>query len=198
MRHSAAIVLEILSSPLTAGTKIALTAAVVLVMQDGGREIMDYSQIMIPEASWMTVVALLVPFGILFGVFTAMRSYTEMLNDKGWSAQDHPYTLNYALGTIIGIILGEGLSFVLTGFIVAYFGIENMPSLAYAMLAVLLALIVVWIFVTIVHRGIETTLKLIRQFAKTVKEQVPQTIDDVADATETVTQAVDNHKPKLP
>ncbi len=198
MRRSAAIVLEILSSPLTAGTKIVLTAAVVLMMQNGGREIMDYSQIMIPEASWMIVVALLVPFGILFGVYTAMRSYTEMLNEKGWTAQEHPYTLNYALGTIVGIVLGEGLAFIFAGFTVAIIGIEGMPGFAYAMLAVLYALVLVWIFVTIVHKGIETTLKLIRQYAKIVKEDVPVVIDEVVDAAETVDSTVNNHKPKLP
>ena len=194
MRRSAAIVLEILSSPLTAGTKIALTAAVVLMMNNGGREIMDYSQIMIPEASWMIVVALLVPFGILFGVYTAMRSYTEMLNDKEWAAKDHPYTLNYALGTIVGIVLGEGLAFILAGFTVAYLGIENVPGFAYAMLAVLLSLALVWIFVTVVHRGIETTLKIIRQFAKVVKEEVPVVIDETVDAAETVDKTINNHK----
>ncbi len=198
MRRTAAIVLEILSSPLTAGTKIALTAAVVLMMNNGGREIMDYSQIMIPEASWMIVVALLVPFGILFGVYTAMRSYTEMLNEKGWTAQEHPYTLNYALGTIVGIVLGEGLAFIFAGFTVAIIGIEGMPGFAYAMLAVLYALVLVWIFVTIVHKGIETTLKLIRQYAKIVKEDVPVVIDEVVDAAETVDSTVNNHKPKLP
>lgn len=194
MRKSAALVLEILSSPLTAGTKIALTAAVVLLMNNGGREIMDYSQIMIPEASWMTVVALLVPLGILFGVYTAMRSYTEMLNDKGWAAKDHPYSLNYALGTIVGIVLGEGLAFILAGFTVAYLGIENVPALAYAMLAVLYGLVLVWVFVTVVHRGIETTLKIIRQFAKVVKEEVPATIDEVKDAADTVDATINNHK----
>lgn len=194
MRRSAAIVLEILSSPLTAGTKIALTAAVVLLMNNGGREIMDYSQIMIPEASWMTVVALLVPLGILFGVMTAMRSYTEMLNDKKWTAQEHPYTLNYALGTIVGIVLGEGLAFILAGFTVAYLGIENVPGLAYALLASIYALVLVWVFVTVVHRGIETTLKIIRQFAKVVKEEVPVVIDEVTDAAETVDNTINNHK----
>lgn len=194
MRSTAALVLEILSSPLTAGSKIALTAAVVVLMNNGGTRIMDYSQIMIPEASWMVVVALLVPFGILFGVFVAMRSYTEMLNAKGWTAQEHPYTLNYALGTIVGIVLGEGLAFICAGFIVAYLGIENVPGFAYAMLAVLLALALVWIFVTVVHRGIETTLKIIRQFAKVVKDEVPGTIDEVVDAAKTVDSAVNNHK----
>lgn len=194
MRRAAALMLEILSSPLTAGTKIALTAAVVLMMQNGGREIMDYSQIMIPEASWMIVVALLVPLGILFGIMTALRSYTEMLNDKGWIAKEHPYTLNYALGTIVGIALGEGLAFIGAGFIVAYFGIENVPGFAYAMLAAFLALGLVWLFVTIVHKGIETTLKTIRQFAKTIKDEVPGTIDEVVDAAKTVDTTINNHK----
>ena len=194
MTRTAALVLEILSSPLTAGTKIALTAAVVILMNNGGRELMDFSQIMIPEASWMIVVALLVPFGILFGVYTAMRSYTEMLNRKGWTAQEHPYTLNYALGTIIGIVLGEGLAFILAGFTFAYFGIENVPGFAYAILAVLYALVLVWVFVTVVHLGIETTLKMIKQFAKVVKEEVPSTIDEVKDAAETVDNAINNHK----
>lgn len=193
MRRTAALVLEILSSPLTAGTKIFLTAAVVILMNNGGREIMDYSQIMIPEASWMTVVALLVPIGILFGIMTALRSYTEMLNDKGWKAADHPYTLNYALGTIVGIVLGEGFAFIGAGFLVAYFGIEGMPSFAYAVLATVLALFLVWLFVTIVHRGIETTLKTIRQFAKTVQSEVPGTIDDVEAAKKAVEEAVKNN-----
>ena len=194
MTRTAALVLEILSSPLTAGTKIALTAAVVIAMNNGGREIMDYSQIMIPEASWMIVVALLVPFGILFGAFVAMRSYTEMLNEKGWAARDHPYTLNYALGTIVGIVLGEGLAFILAGFTVAYLGVENVPGFAYAILAILISMVFVWIFVTVVHRGIETTLKMIKQFAKVVKEEVPSTIDEVKDAADTVDSAINNHK----
>lgn len=194
MARTAALVLEILSSPLTAGTKIALTAAVVLMMNNGGREIMDYSQIMIPEASWMVVVALLVPFGILFGAFVAMRSYTEMLNEKKWTAQEHPYTLNYALGTIVGIVLGEGLAFILAGFTVAYLGVENVPGFAYAILAILISMVFVWVFVTVVHRGIETTLKMIKQFAKVVKEEVPSTIDEVKDAADTVDKTINNHK----
>lgn len=190
MRKTAAIILEIMSSPVSAGAKIAATAVVVLFLNEGGNRAMDYSQIIMPEECWMTVVAILVPFVILFGIYVAMRSYTEMLNRKGWTATEHPYTLNYALGTVLGMILGGGLAFIAAGFIVAWLGITGMPALAYAVLAVLCALVLVWVFVTIVHLGIETTIKMIRYFAKAVTEQAPEIIDEIKDAADTVVDAV--------
>ena len=190
MRKTAAIILEIMSCPVSAGAKIAATAVVVLFLNEGGNRAMDYSQIIMPEECWMTVVAILVPFVILFGIYVAMRSYTEMLNRKGWTAAEHPYTLNYALGTVLGMILGGGLAFIAAGFIVAWLGITGMPALAYAVLAVLCALVLVWVFVTIVHLGIETTIKMIRYFAKAVTEQAPEIIDGIKDAVDTVVDAV--------
>lgn len=190
MSKAAAIILEIMSSPLTASAKIAATAVVILIIDQGGNRAMDYSQIVMPEDCWMTVAAILVPFVIVFGIYTAMRSYTEMLNRKGWAASEHPYTLNYALGTVLGMILGGGLSFIAAGFITAWFGITGMPAIAYAFLAVLCALVLVWVFVTVVHLGIETTLKMIKQFANTVTSEAPGVIDAVEEAADAVKDAV--------
>lgn len=196
MRRSTALVMEILSSPLTAGAKITATAVVLLLANTGGSRIMDYSQIIPPEEAWLTIVVLLVPFAILFGIYTAMRSYTEMLNDKGITAADEPYSLNYALGTVLGIALGAGFAFIASGWSIAYMGLENVPAFAYAVWAVVLALAFVWIFVTVVHRGIETTLKIISQYAKTVTENLPGVVADVTEAADTVTETVETVKSK--
>lgn len=193
----AAVILEILASPMTAAAKIVMTAAAIIMFNTGGRIAMDYSTLVMPEDCWMTVAVILVPFAILFGVYIAMRSYTEMLNSKKWKASEHPYTLNYALGTILGIILGTGLAFIAAGAIPAYMGITGIPAIVYAFIAVGLALVFVWFFVTIVHRGIETTIKMIRQFAKTVKEEAPGIIEDVTGAVDTVKDSVEKNTNNL-
>lgn len=186
------LIIEILASPISAISKIVLTATAILVLNRGGKEIMDLSSMTIPADCELAVALVLIPVTIMLGIGYARRSYMEMLNAKGKTKAEIPYTLNYMLGTIIAIVLGIVTAYFCTGFIPSWLNVTGLGAIGYVLLACLCSAVATYIYIGFVHAGIETTLKEIRQTSKMLATEVPATINEV-NATISV---VKNHDKK--
>ena len=195
MRLASALV-AILGSPMTASAKIAATAALMLILYHGDMT-MDATAYVVPDDALLMVVVLCVPVALLIGVMTALRSYTEYLNDHDLTAEEYPYSLNYALGTAAGIIIGGAAGIGLAGLPVGLLGIETSNSLLYALGGAVIAAFLTWFIVRMLHCGIETVLKTIKSVAQTVTEEAVETAEAVAEATDAVTEAVTTVKAKV-
>lgn len=185
-RGFGALFIEILASPISAISKIVLTAVAILVLNRGGKEIMDLSSMSIPADCELAVAMVLIPITILLGIGYARRSYTEMLNAKGKTKAEVPYTLNYMLGTVIAIVLGAVTAYFCTGFIPAWLNVTGIGVIGYVLFACLCSAVATYIYIGFVHAGIETTLKEVRLKAQMLAKEVPATVNEVKTAVETI------------
>lgn len=187
MSMRGAVLMDIATSPATAVIKILLTGAALFVLDAGRRDIMDISTMVIPEAYQFTVVLLLIPFTILFGLAFAQRDYTEMVNRKKKAGETVPaYSLTYFCGTVLTVAFSCVISFWIVGFVPAYLNVTGLGAIGYAVFAVVVSFFITWFLLMVVHSGIETALKTVRQKAQMIATEVPATVTEVKTAADAV------------